>query len=52
MLKKIRSVRLDLRTSIILLVLALLAWAFIIYANIQEFVPEELRAPDTLSRLP
>ena len=43
MLKWIRGKRLDLRTSIILLVLALAAWALVVRANVADFIPEEFR---------
>ena len=42
MLKWIRGKRLDLKTGIIIIVLALVAWAFVVYLNIQNFVPVEL----------
>ena len=41
MLKWMRGKRLDMKTTIIVIVIALVAWAFVIYANIQEFVPDE-----------
>jgi len=47
MLKWIRGKRFDLRTTILVIVLALIGWAVVIYVNIQEFVPEELTQPRT-----
>ena len=41
MLKWMRGKRFDMKTTIIALVIAALAWAVVIYVNIQEFVPEE-----------
>ena len=43
MLKWIRGARLNFKTGLIIIVLALIAWAFITYMNIKTFVPEELR---------
>jgi uncharacterized membrane protein len=48
MLKWMRGKRFDMKTTIIIVVLALAAWAFVVYLNIENFVPEELteeRAP-------
>ena len=47
MLKWMRGKRFDLKTTIIVVVIALLAWAFVIYANVQEFVPDEYRQEQT-----
>jgi len=41
MLKWMRGKRLDMKTTIIVIVLALVAWAFVIYVNVQTFVPDE-----------
>lgn len=43
MLKWIRGKRLDLKTTIIVLVLATAMWAVVTYANIKEFIPREYR---------
>ncbi|MFQ5536968.1 MAG: hypothetical protein ACE5GJ_05895 [Gemmatimonadota bacterium] len=48
MLKWLRGKRFDLKTTIIVVVVALIAWAFVIYANIVNFVPEELTRPDSV----
>lgn len=44
-LKWIREARLNLKTSIIILVLALLMWAVVSYVRIRDFVPPELTQP-------
>lgn len=49
MLKWIRGARIDLRTGLIVIGLALMAWAVVIYMNLRDFVPEEFteeRAPE------
>ncbi len=43
MLKWIRGKRFDLKTTIFLLVLALIAWGVVMAANASDFVPEELQ---------
>ncbi len=45
MLKWIRDTRFDLKTTVIVLVIAGLIWAVFIYVNIRDFVPEELTEP-------
>ena len=48
MLKWMRGKRFDMKTTIVVIVLALIAWAFVVYWNIENFVPPELteeRAP-------
>ena len=45
MLKRIRDTRFDLKTTVIVLVIAGVMWAAFIYANIHDFVPEELTEP-------
>ena len=47
MLKWMRGKRFDLKTTIIVVVIALAAWAFVIYANVQEFVPDEYTQEQT-----
>lgn len=50
MLKWIRGARLDFRTGVVILILAILAWAMVIYVNARDFVPEELT--DTVPAAP
>jgi hypothetical protein len=41
----IRNARIDLRTGLAVIALALAAWAVVVYVNVREFVPEELTRP-------
>ncbi len=41
MLKWMRGKRFDMKTTMVAIVITLLAWAVVIYVNIQEFVPDE-----------
>lgn len=50
MLDWIRSARIDARTGIVVIVLALLVWAVVVYVNVRDFVPEELTQPMESSR--
>lgn len=43
MLKWLREARLDFRTGIVLLALALLVWGGVMWVRIRDFVPEEFR---------
>jgi len=45
MLKWIRGTRLSMKTTIVVIVLALAVWAMVVYVNIRDFVPEELLEP-------
>jgi len=45
MLKWIRGKRFDLKTTIVLLVLALAFWAIFSWARVKGFVPAEYRQP-------
>ena len=45
MLKWIRDTRFDLKTTVIVLVIAGLVWAVFIHVNIRDFVPDELTQP-------
>ena len=45
MLKSIRDTRFDLKTTVIVRVIAGLIWAVFIYVNIRDFVPQELTEP-------
>lgn len=42
MLKWIRGKRFDIKTTVIVIALALLVWAMVVYVNLRDFVPEEL----------
>jgi hypothetical protein len=50
MLDWIRNARIDARTGIVVIVLALLVWAVVVYVNVRDFVPEELTQPMESSR--
>jgi hypothetical protein len=50
MLDWIRNARIDARTGIVVIVLALLVWAVVVYVNVRDFVPEELTQPMASSR--
>ena len=43
MLKLIRDARIDFRTGIVVIVLALAAWAAVIYLNARDMIPAEFR---------
>ena len=45
MLDWIRKARLDFKTGIIVIGLALLLWAIVIYVNVRDFVPDEITQP-------
>lgn len=49
MLKWIRGKRLDLRTTIILILIVLAAWALVIKINVENFIPAEFRQEQTTS---
>lgn len=44
-LKWIREARLNMKTGIIILVLAILMWAVVTYVRVRDFVPPELKEP-------
>ena len=50
MLGRIRGARIDLKTGLIVIALALALWAAVIYVNIRDFVPEELTRPIEVER--
>jgi hypothetical protein len=43
MLKWIRDARLDFKTGVVVLVLALVLWGIVTWARVSDFVPAELR---------
>jgi len=45
MLKWIRGARLDFKTGVVIIVLALILWGVVTWARIRDFVPEELKEP-------
>lgn len=52
-LKMIRDARIDFRTGVVIIALALAAWAAVVYLNARDMVPAEFReapaeAPDAV----
>ena len=45
MLGRIRNARINFRTGLVIIALALALWAVVVYVNIRDFVPEELTQP-------
>lgn len=45
MLDRIRNARIDLRTGIVVIAIALAVWAVVVYVNLRDFVPEEVTQP-------
>ncbi len=45
MLRWLRHARLDLRTGIVIIALAVLVWGVVAYVGIRDFVPEEMTEP-------
>lgn len=45
MLDWIRGARINLKTGLIVIALALALWAAVVYVNIRDFVPEVLTQP-------
>lgn len=45
MLDRIRGARVSRKTALAVVLFALAAWAVVVYTNVREFVPEELRSP-------
>ena len=45
MLGWIRNARINLKTGLIVIALALAVWAVVVYVNVRDFVPEELTRP-------
>lgn len=45
MLKSIRNARVDLKTGLVVIVVALLVWAVVIFVNLRDLVPEEYLTP-------
>ena len=45
MLRKIQGARVGRKTALIVIAIALAVWAVVVYANVTNFVPEELTEP-------
>jgi uncharacterized protein YggT (Ycf19 family) len=45
MLDWIRGKRFDLKTTVIVIAVALAVWAVVVYVNLRDFVPDELTEP-------
>lgn len=43
MLKKIRGARVSLKTFAVVVALALLVWAAVVYVQIRDFMPDDLQ---------
>jgi hypothetical protein len=41
----VRNARIDLRTGIVVIAIALAVWAVVVYVNLRDFVPEEITQP-------
>jgi hypothetical protein len=54
MLRWIRKARLDFRTGIIVIILALIVWGVVAWVRVRDFVPEEFKEPrsETPVRVP
>ncbi|MDH3270226.1 MAG: hypothetical protein OEN56_02775 [Gemmatimonadota bacterium] len=50
MLGWIRGARIDLKTGIAIIAIALAVWAVVVYVNLRDFVPEELIQPSEVER--
>jgi hypothetical protein len=50
MLGWIRNARIDLKTGLVVIALALAVWAVVVYVNVRDFVPEELTRPTEAPR--
>lgn len=45
MLGWIRNARINLKTGLVIIAIALAVWAVVVYVNLRDFVPEELTQP-------
>lgn len=45
MIGRIRGARINFKTGLIILALAAILWAVVVYVRIRDFVPEEYREP-------
>lgn len=44
-LRRIQETRINLKTGVVVIAIALLIWAAVVYINIRDFVPPELQGP-------
>jgi hypothetical protein len=47
MLRQMRAARVDLKTGILILALALIVWGIVAYVRIRDFIPPELSEPSS-----
>lgn len=45
MIGSIRRARVNLKTGLFILALALLLWAIVVYVGVRDFVPDEFKEP-------
>ena len=45
MLEWIRGARINMKTGLVIIALALTVWAVVVYVNLRDFVPDELTQP-------
>lgn len=50
MLGWIREARINFKTGLTIIAIALAIWAAVVYVNLRDFVPEELTQPTETSR--
>ncbi|MGB1658021.1 MAG: hypothetical protein ACPHQP_07915 [Longimicrobiales bacterium] len=50
MLEWIRAARINLKTGLVIIGLALAIWAVVVYVNLRDFVPDELTPPTEAPR--
>jgi len=50
MLEWIRNARINLKTGLFVVAIALALWAVVVYVNLRDFVPEELTQPTEAER--
>jgi len=50
MLGWIRNARIDWKTGLVVIALAVMAWAVVVYVNVRDFVPEEFTQPTESTR--
>lgn len=46
MLRHIRGTRVSMKTTIIVLALAVIVWAVVVFVNVRDFVPDELQTSE------